>query len=176
MESSPPRTVSNCLQARSASQHIFGALGSDHSGSRFARDVRNIQDMVVMCVSSEIESAGRCAIRWLQRPARQRHSTDTRGACLQAWSGPQPPPGGAGTIITRQMWIGIRGSGGSIGDFPARGSQVFEDDLIAISCAAFVLSRSEFRAESPQIQIPRSQISPFGMHLQAEHPCDRQAF
>ena len=31
--------------------HIFGALGADHCGASFERDMRNIQDVVVMaCV------------------------------------------------------------------------------------------------------------------------------
>jgi hypothetical protein len=61
--------------------HIFSALGADHCGASFEGDVRNIQDVVVMCVSDENN--------------------------LRRGSGPTLLPGGAGPLI-RERYGSIR--------------------------------------------------------------------
>jgi hypothetical protein len=116
-------------------QHIFGALGADHGGAGFEGDVRNVQDVVVMSVSDENKI---CPLNVRIDGRHVRHGDVTPAVGPPRIPGHAVPLWRRWTVDSRQIWID-QDRGGSVGDFPARSSQVFQNDLIAVGRLQLVL-------------------------------------
>lgn len=132
-----------------STQHILGALCTDHRGMSLECDLRNIQNMVVMRVGDEnkIRSLDVCADgRYVRRrdiiPPTQwpRVSRSTRTRCSAWWLWPINP-----------LNIGINQDDCCpVADFPSGGPQPLENDLSALFTARRFLLRK--RADSSHNQ------------------------
>src|SRR5271157_1869779 len=119
--------------------HIRCAFGADHCGASFEGNVRNIQDMVVMCVSDK-DKIRPLNVRIDCRYIRRGNVTPTiRSAGVSSHGVARSSSRRRRSIDSRQIWID-QNSRRSIGDFPARRSQIFENDFVAFSRTRLVLS------------------------------------